>query len=68
MGAGTLVRVLVARASGDRVRVEVTDPDTGVLPVLVTAAADEEQGRGLALVDAVALRWGVEYGSTDKTV
>ncbi|MFF4400325.1 ATP-binding protein [Streptomyces sp. NPDC001480] len=69
VGEGTPVRVRVARTDdGGSVRVEVTDPDARALPVLVRAADDEEEGRGLALLDAVASRWGVEQGSAGKTV
>lgn len=40
------------------IRVEASDthPDR---PALTVAAADEEHGRGLTLVDALAARWGV---------
>ncbi|OIJ92810.1 ATP-binding protein [Streptomyces colonosanans] len=67
VGEGTLVRVRIALADG-RIRVEVTDPDPRALPVLLRAAQDDESGRGLALLDAVAVRWGVEQGAADKTV
>jgi hypothetical protein len=47
----------------------VTDPDPRALPVLVAAAgAEAESGRGLALLDALALRWGVEQEAGRKTV
>jgi len=36
--------------------------------VLLHTTAEDESGRGLALLDAVALRWGVEQGATEKTV
>ncbi|PAZ10592.1 ATP-binding protein [Streptomyces sp. SA15] len=68
VGEGTPVRVRVARVDGGRIRIEVTDPDTRALPVLVHATGDDEAGRGLALLDAVALRWGVEQGASGKTV
>ncbi|MDQ1027152.1 anti-sigma regulatory factor (Ser/Thr protein kinase) [Streptomyces umbrinus] len=70
VGEGTPVRVRVARMDGDsgRIRVEVTDPDPRALPVLLRATGDDESGRGLALLDAVALRWGVERGTVGKTV
>ncbi|MFI2367493.1 ATP-binding protein [Streptomyces sp. NPDC018833] len=41
------------------VRVEVSD-GTGRLPVLRHAGADDEGGRGLALLDAVVDKWGVD--------
>ncbi|MFI6726485.1 ATP-binding protein [Streptomyces sp. R-74717] len=67
LGEGIPVTV---RASCDqgRTRVEVTDPDPRALPVLCRAAGDDETGRGLALLDALALRWGVEQGPGTKTV
>jgi anti-sigma regulatory factor (Ser/Thr protein kinase) len=40
-------------------RVEVTDRAPG-LPLARDAGADEESGRGLALLDAVVDKWGVE--------
>jgi signal transduction histidine kinase len=67
LGEGMPVRVRVNRADG-RTRVEVTDPVPYVLPVLVRVTGDEESGRGQALLDAVALRWGVEQGAAGKAV
>jgi anti-sigma regulatory factor (Ser/Thr protein kinase) len=61
LGEGVPVTVRVACEQG-RTRLEVTDPDPRALPVLCRAAADDETGRGLALLDAVTLRWGVEQG------
>ncbi|MCX5090981.1 ATP-binding protein [Streptomyces sp. NBC_00365] len=68
LGEGTPVRVRVVRVDGGRTRVEVADPDPRVMPVLLRAAGDDESGRGLALLDAMALRWGVEQGAAGKTV
>ncbi|MST35040.1 GAF domain-containing protein, partial [Acidimicrobiaceae bacterium USS-CC1] len=54
---------------GDSVRVEVTD--AGALPpILVFAGSDAMTGRGLALVAALAGRWGVDplAGSGGKVV
>lgn len=48
------------------VRIEVSDPDTRALPTLVAAEADAESGRGMALLDAVADRWGVILRSDSK--
>ncbi|MBA2947112.1 ATP-binding protein [Streptomyces sp. PSKA28] len=67
LGEGTPVRVRV-ECGGGRTRVEVTDPHQCAIPVLVPATADDEAGRGLALLDAVALRWGVEQEVAGKTV
>ncbi|WP_435860598.1 ATP-binding protein [Streptomyces prasinus] len=44
------------------IRIEVSDTHPA-LPVPTAAAADEEHGRGLALVDALTACWGV----TDRT-
>lgn len=60
------VRVI---GTGDgHTRVEVTDPDPRALPVLVHATTTDEHGRGLALLSALARRWGVEQGADHKTV
>ncbi|WP_262064099.1 ATP-binding protein [Streptomyces sp. STR69] len=77
VGEGTPVRVRVTRVGldgldGDRIRVEVTDPDPRALPVLLDVTTDTglgaESGRGLMLLDAVAVRWGVEQGVSGKVV
>ncbi|MGW5129930.1 ATP-binding protein [Streptomyces sp. NPDC004135] len=69
VGEGVPVTVRVWEEEGGRVRVGVTDPDPRALPVLVAAAgAEAESGRGLALLDALALRWGVEQEAGRKTV
>jgi anti-sigma regulatory factor (Ser/Thr protein kinase) len=49
------------------VRVEVTDRGDGV-PVVRNPDPLEPGGRGLVIVAAVAHRWGVVRGTTDKTV
>ena len=67
VGEGTPVRVRLSLADG-RIRVEVTDPAPHALPVLLNASEDDESGRGLALLDAVVLRWGVEPSADGKTV
>ncbi|MEV0484850.1 ATP-binding protein [Streptomyces sp. NPDC050508] len=58
VGAGTPA-TLVVSMNGTCLRIEVHDPDTRALPTLVEATSDAEGGRGMALVDAVADRWGV---------
>ncbi|MFD4263770.1 ATP-binding protein [Streptomyces sp. NPDC058534] len=69
LGEGTPVTVRVAHTGSGHTRVEVTDPDPRALPALVrSAAATDESGRGLALLDALALRWGVEQHAERKTV
>ncbi|WP_073947539.1 ATP-binding protein [Streptomyces kebangsaanensis] len=68
LGEGVPVTVRVSCAQ-DRTRLEITDPDPRALPVLCPAAdEDAETGRGLALLDALALRWGVDQGADTKTV
>ncbi len=68
VGEGTPIRVRVARVERARIRVEVSDCDARARPVLRCADADDETGRGLALLEAVTLRWGVEHGAKGKTV
>jgi anti-sigma regulatory factor (Ser/Thr protein kinase) len=68
VGEGTPVTVRVTGTDDGRTRVEVTDPDPRALPVLLRATATDEHGRGLALLDALARRWGVEQGADRKTV
>jgi anti-sigma regulatory factor (Ser/Thr protein kinase) len=68
LGEGTPVTLRITGRAA-RVRVELTDPDPRARPVLRRAAATDESGRGLALLDAVALRWGVDRGEDGtKTV
>ncbi|OEJ32730.1 ATP-binding protein [Streptomyces subrutilus] len=67
VGDGTPVTLrITGRAT--RTRVELTDPDPRAWPVLRQTGAAEESGRGLALLDAVALRWGVTQDARTKTV
>ncbi|WP_420080178.1 ATP-binding protein [Streptomyces sp. JL4002] len=64
VGEGTPVTLRVTGTGrAARTRVELTDPAPGVRPVRREAA-----GRGLALVDALAARWGVTRGARTKTV
>jgi signal transduction histidine kinase len=68
LGEGVPVTVRVS-CDGGRTRLEVTDPDPRALPVLcASVTAADESGRGLALLDALTLRWGVGQGPTTKTV
>jgi hypothetical protein len=58
------IRLTVGRPSATRLRVGVVDWEPSRLPILSQAADDEESGRGLLLVDAVADRWGYDlHGS-----
>ncbi|WP_333749187.1 ATP-binding protein [Streptomyces sp. IBSBF 2394] len=58
VGAGTPT-TLSLLMNGAFLRIEVRDPDSRALPTLVAADVEAEGGRGMALVDAVADRWGV---------
>ncbi|MFF3134002.1 ATP-binding protein [Streptomyces mirabilis] len=59
VGAGTPTTLAVSM-NGTYLRIEVQDPDTRALPTLIQAGADSEGGRGMALVDAIADRWGIQ--------
>jgi anti-sigma regulatory factor (Ser/Thr protein kinase) len=58
VGRGTPATLAVSMR-GTRLRIEVHDPDTRALPTLISADFEAEVGRGMALVDAIADRWGV---------
>ncbi|SEB71919.1 Anti-sigma regulatory factor (Ser/Thr protein kinase) [Streptomyces sp. 2224.1] len=60
------VGIRFAWADG-RLRLEVRDA-SDELPVRGEAKEDEECGRGLVLVDALASGWGVDRDGTGKTV
>ena len=47
--------------SGEELVVAVADPSP-LVPRQRVASADEEDGRGLSIIEAVAARWGVEPG------
>ncbi len=66
VGEGVPVTLRVSLA-GDRPRIELTDPDARALPTLIAATDDAESGRGLALLDALTLRWGVTPHADGKT-
>ncbi|MFI7100103.1 ATP-binding protein [Streptomyces sp. NPDC050161] len=68
VGEGAPVTVRVCGEGDGRVRIEVTDPDPYGMPVRRSAARDEEGGRGIALLAAVSLRWGVWSAAGCKTV
>ncbi|MET9377187.1 ATP-binding protein [Streptomyces sp. NPDC002992] len=65
VGAGTPTSLSLSM-NGTYLRVEVRDPDCRALPTLTAASPDAESGRGMALVDAMADRWGVLVGSDHK--
>ncbi|AVV47471.1 ATP-binding protein [Streptomyces sp. P3] len=66
VGPGTPTTLSVSM-NGGCLRIEMEDPDTRALPVVLQAGADSEGGRGMALIDAMAVRWGVEP-RTDRKV
>jgi anti-sigma regulatory factor (Ser/Thr protein kinase) len=49
------------------VLVEVTDEGSAEMPSLRPADARSEQGRGLALVEALAARWGCSRSGAEST-
>ncbi|GGW34748.1 ATP-binding protein [Streptomyces galilaeus] len=65
VGPGTPATLAVSM-NGVRLRIAIHDPDPRALPTLLAANTDSESGRGMALVDAVADRWGVELGPDRK--
>lgn len=67
VGPGTPA-MLAMSMNGAHLRIEVHDPDPRALPTLVVADPDSEAGRGMALVDEVADRWGVLLRPDGKVV
>ncbi|MEU6007930.1 ATP-binding protein [Streptomyces sp. NPDC047453] len=51
---------LAVLMNGTHLRIEVHDPDPRALPVLADVDSDAETGRGMALIDAITERWGVD--------
>ncbi|QNP69683.1 ATP-binding protein [Streptomyces roseirectus] len=64
---GRQVRLTITR-TGDVFRVEVRDAQSDRMPRLRKAGAEEDGGRGPALVDALASGWGVVGEVIGKTV
>ncbi|MGV9854711.1 ATP-binding protein [Streptomyces sp. NPDC003442] len=54
-----VIRVTVTRPAPDVVRIAVVDK-CRTLPVPRTAGSDDERGRGLAVVEECAWRWGAD--------
>lgn len=65
IGPGTPTTLSVS-LSGGRLRIEVRDPDPRALPTLSEVGLDAESGRGMALIDAVTERWGVDLTADRK--
>lgn len=59
-------RVAASLVDG-RIRVSVTDDGAG-MPTVTNAGDDDESGRGLALVDTLAVAWGIDSHDVGKTV
>ncbi|WP_369171846.1 ATP-binding protein [Streptomyces sp. R28] len=68
VGEGTPVTVRLVHGQDGRTRVEVTDPDPHAWLIARAPDAGDETGRGLLLLDATALRWGVWLTPAGKTV
>ncbi|UGY92802.1 ATP-binding protein [Streptomyces gobiensis] len=54
VGKGTPI-VLHISTSSTRLRIELTDPDPRALPTLLSTTESEESGRGVAVLDTVAV-------------
>ncbi|AKJ12914.1 regulator [Streptomyces incarnatus] len=65
VGPGTPTTLAVSM-SGTRLRIEVHDPDPRALPTLTDVDADAETGRGMALIEAITDRWGVDLAPGRK--
>ncbi|MFC5805362.1 ATP-binding protein [Streptomyces formicae] len=60
------IRLVVGRPSATRVRVGIVDEEPSRLPLLSHAGEEDESGRGLLLIDAVADRWGCDLQSSGR--
>jgi anti-sigma regulatory factor (Ser/Thr protein kinase) len=67
VGSGTPTTLVVAMKD-THVRIAVRDPDTRALPTLMSAGPEAEAGRGMALIDGVADRWGIILSAQSKLV
>ncbi|MGW4019850.1 ATP-binding protein [Streptomyces sp. NPDC005009] len=68
VGEGTPVALRLIRTADGRTRVELTDPDPHAWLVARHPDEDDETGRGLMLLDALARRRGVWPTPAGKTV
>jgi len=68
VGEGSPVTLRLLPVEEGRIRVALTDPDPHAWLVMRRSDADDERGRGLLLLDAVAHRWGVWLTPAGKTV
>ncbi|MFF2957503.1 ATP-binding protein [Streptomyces sp. NPDC057963] len=53
---------IMLSVTGGTLRIEVADARGDVLPRVPERNDDSEAGRGLLLVEAIAIRWGVRVG------
>jgi PAS domain S-box-containing protein len=58
---------LVVRRAADAIYIEVSDSD-GQVPRILHPSDEEEHGRGMILVEALAAQWGTRPTHTGKTV
>jgi anti-sigma regulatory factor (Ser/Thr protein kinase) len=58
---------LVVRRAADAIYIEVSDSD-GRVPRILHPSDEEEHGRGMILVEALAAQWGTRPTHTGKTV
>ncbi|MFE0201210.1 ATP-binding protein [[Kitasatospora] papulosa] len=63
-----LVGVAVTRTTATTVRIMVLDTDRTEMSVPACPGDDEESGRGLVLVAALAVRWDIEHVATGKRI
>ena len=59
---------LRAEITATGVRVEMRDSSNGTLPAPKRALPTAHNGRGLAIIEALASRWGAEYTDAGKVV
>ncbi|MFD5495418.1 ATP-binding protein [Streptomyces sp. NPDC127091] len=65
VGPGT-PSTLVTLLNSTHLRIAVHDPDPRALPTLACADVEAETGRGMALIEAVSDRWGVDLNGDRK--
>jgi LytS/YehU family sensor histidine kinase len=59
---------VLVQAAGGRVRVEVHDMGSASAPAVRRSGSARESGAGLALVEAIAGRWGFHGGQLGRVV
>lgn len=67
VGVGTPAELAVSM-NGTYLRIEMRDPNTRALPTLLSVDGEAEEGRGMAIVDAITHRWGVTLREDGKAV